>query len=270
MLGAIIGDLTGSIYEYDEYNKKNIERTCEVLTKDNLIEKDSFYTDDTVLTMAILDAILEEKDYVDSLKQYALKYKDYIPNTKANHFENLFSPNFIKWCQGNEEKSSFGNGALMRVSPIGYLYNSFDEVINETKKATMPSHNSSLALSSAEVLNAIIYKFRQGTNFDKMKIIFCPSSTPIDKMRLTNEFDSSCLVFEKCKNVLFQSNSFEDALRKAVSLGGATGTIGAITGSMAEAYYGIPDHLKEQALAKLPNEFIDKLNKGYAKIKKLN
>ena len=77
------------------------------------------------------------------------------------------------------------------------------------------------------------------------------------------------MVFDKSLAAFFESNSFEDAVRKAVSLGGDTDTIGAITGSIAEAYYGIPDNLKEQALSKLPDDFVLKLQQGYQKVKKL-
>lgn len=270
MLGAIIGDLAGSVYEYDEFKSgKNLDRRLEVLNKDNLIEKDSFYSDDTILTIAVLDAILNGKDYEGYLKKYGLKYFEYEPKTRANHFKYMFSPDFIKWCKGETEGKSMGNGALMRVSPIGYLFDNLDTIYDETEKATIPSHDSSLAVVSAKTLNNLIYLERKG--YDKADLIkrFYPVSLPLDKIRLTNKFDGSCLVFDKCLAAFFESNSFEDAVRKAVSLGGDTDTIGAITGSIAEAYYGVPDDLKQQALAKLPDDFVLKLNEGYQKVKKL-
>ena len=105
MLGAVIGDLAGSIYEYDEFKskEKNIDKRMEILNKDNLIEKNSFYSDDTILTIAVLDAILEGKDYETVLREYGLKYYQDVPNTKANHFKYMFSPEFIKWCRGKSE-----------------------------------------------------------------------------------------------------------------------------------------------------------------------
>ena len=271
MLGAIIGDLAGSIYEYDEFksNKVNLDRRKEVLNKDNLIEKDSFYSDDTILTIAILDAILDGKSYEETLREYGLKYYQDVPDTKANHFKYMFSPDFIRWCKGKTEGKSIGNGALMRVSPIGYLFNDLDTIYEETEKATIPSHDSSLAVVSAKTLNNLIYLERKG--YSKVDLIkrFYSTWLSLDKIRLINKFDSSCLVFDKCLAAFFESNSFEDAVRKAVSLGGDTDTIGAITGSIAEAYYGVPDELKNQALEKLPNDFVLKLNEGYQKVKKL-
>lgn len=269
MLGAIIGDLAGSIYEYDEFKCKDMNRRLSVLTKENLIEENSFYTDDTILTIAILDAVINGKDYDKTLKNYGLKYYNDIPNTKANHFKYMFSPGFIKWCKGEKEGNSMGSGALMRVSPIGYLFNSLKEIDDVTEMATIPSHNSALAIISAQTLNNLIYFGRKG--YDKKEIMskFYPYSKSLDKIRLENKFDSTCLVFDKCLVAFFESNSFEEAIRNAVSLGGDTDTIGAITGSIAEAYYGIPNELKEKALEKLPDDFVLKLGEGYQKVKKL-
>ncbi len=270
MLGAIIGDLAGSIYEYDEFkNGKNVDRRREVLSKDNLIEEDSFYSDDTILTIAVLDAILNGKKYEDYLRKYGLKYYQEQPKTKANHFKYMFSPDFIKWCKGNEEGNSMGSGALMRVSPVGYLFDDMETVIKESEKATIPSHNSVLAVVTAQTLNDLIYFGRKGYSKDEVMNKFYPIHGSLDKIRINNSFDSTCLVFDKCLTAFFDSNSFEDAVRKAVSLGGDTDTIGAITGSIAEAYYGVPDDLKDQALSKLPDDFVLKLNEGYQKVKKL-
>ena len=270
MLGAIIGDLAGSIYEYNEFKSgKNLEKRLEVLSKDNLIEKDSFYTDDTILTIAILDSVLNGMNYEEALRRYGLKYYDKKPNTKVDHFKHMFSPNFIKWCQGEVEGNSMGSGALMRVSPIGYLFSDMNTIDLETEKATIPSHNSALAIISAEALNNLIYLGRKGYKKEEIKAKFYPYHREIDKIRLDNTFDSSCLIFDKCLVAFFESNSFEDAVRKAVSLGGDTDTIGAVTGSIAEAYYGVPDNLKEQALSKLPDDFVLYLDEGYQKIKKI-
>lgn len=270
MLGAIIGDLAGSIYEYDEFKKgKNLERRLEVLNKDNLIEENSFYTDDTILTIAILEAALHGKKFENYLKIYGLTHYKDTPNTKANHFKYMFSPDFIKWCKEEKEGNSMGSGALMRISPIGYLFNDLKEIDDITKMATIPSHNSALAIISAQTLNNLIYFGRKG--YDKKEIMskFYPYSKSLDKIRLENKFDSTCLVFDKCLAAFFESNSFEEAIRNAVSLGGDTDTIGAITGSIAEAYYGIPDNLIKQALSKLPAGFIASLEEGYQKVKKI-
>lgn len=271
MLGAIIGDLAGSIYEYDEFKSKdiNIDRRMDVLSKSNLIDEDSFYSDDTILTMAILETILDGRSYGEVLREYGLKYYLDEPDTRVNHFKYMFSPNFIKWCKGEIEGNSMGNGALMRVSPIGYLFNDLESVLEESEKATIPSHDSALAIVSAQTLNTLIYMGRKGYSKESMKSKFYPFSKSLDKIRLTNRFDSSCLVFDNCLTAFFESDSFEKAIRNAVSLGGDTDTIGAITGSLAEAYYPIPSDLRDDALEKLPNDFVIKLESGYQKVKKL-
>lgn len=269
MLGAIIGDLAGSIYEYDEFKGKDVDRRLSVLTKDNLIEKDSFYSDDTILTIAILEAILDGKDYGDTLKEYGLNYYKDEPITNSNHFKYMFSQDFIKWCKGERPGNSMGNGALMRVSPVGYLFNDFNKISLETFKATRVSHDSPLAIDFAKVLTSIIYFGRKGYDKEEVKWLFYSKPMDLDKVRLCQEFDSTCMVFDKCVAALFESNSFEEALRLAVSLGGDTDTVGAITGSMAEAYYDIPFELRNKALAKLPDNFLAKLDLGYQRIKKL-
>lgn len=271
MLGAIIGDLAGFIYEYDEFKSKeiNLDRRLEVLYKSNLIDEDSFYSDDTILTIAILEAILDGKSYGDVLRSYGLKYYLDEPDTRANHFKYMFSPNFIKWCKGDSKGESMGNGALMRVSPVGYLYDDLFLVLKESLKATIPSHNSYLSVVSAQTLNTLIYMGRYGYSKSEIKDNFYPVKKSLDEIRLTNQFDSSCLVLDKCIMAFFESESFEDVVRMAVSLGGDTDTIGAITGSLAEAYYEIPNDLKEKALAKLPDDFVLKLELGYQKVKKL-
>ncbi len=271
MLGAIIGDLAGSIYEYDEFKNKdiNINRRMEILSKSNLIDEDSFYSDDTILTIAILEAILDVRPYGDVLREYGLKYYLDEPDTNASHFKYMFSPNFIKWCKGEIKGESMGNGALMRVSPVGFLYDDLFLVLKESMKATIPSHNSYLSVVSAQTLNTLIYMGRQGYSKDELKDNFYPVRKSLDEIRLTNEFDSSCLVLEKCIVAFLESESFEDAIRKAISLGGDTDTIGAITGSLAEAYFSIPCDLKEAAFEKIPNDFALKLERGYQKVKKL-
>lgn len=128
MWGAIIGDLAGSIYEFEQYKKVfNI-------TINNLITKDSFLSDDTILTIAVLDAILNDKNYEKYLKSYAKEYMNYKPNVKQ-YFEHTFSPGFEKWVKGNKVGNSTENGAMMRISPVGHLFNDEEKITDEVKKS---------------------------------------------------------------------------------------------------------------------------------------
>lgn len=267
MLGAIIGDLAGSIYEYSEYKEVNLARRLSVLNKDNLIDDDSFYTDDTIMTIAILNSVLNGTSYQKNLRSYGLRFYDKVPETKAQHFTYMFSPNFIKWCQRKGTSDSTSNEALIRVSPIAYLNEDLNKILKETKKATIPTHNTDIAIKGAQKVNSIIYYGRLGLSKKSLKMIYLTDKTSLSYLQRYNTFDSTCKVLDKCINVLLQSSSFEDAVRKAISIGGDTDTIGAITGSMAEALYGIPEELKVKAYDKLPKEFIDELDKGYKKVK---
>lgn len=114
MLCAIIGDLAGSIYEYKQTKK------CEPIFINNLIEENSFFSDDTILTVAIADAIINNIPYKTALKNYANKYSNYLPKFSP-YFKTIFSPNFTKWVASNEFGTSHGNGAMMRVSPVGFF-----------------------------------------------------------------------------------------------------------------------------------------------------
>ena len=155
MWGAIIGDLAGSVYEYDQ--AKQISK----LNLTELISDKSFYSDDSILTIAILDAILNNQDYNFYLKKYAQDFINYKPNFNP-YFKSIFSPGFITWIKSNQIGNSIGNGAMMRISPVGYLFNTEQEIIENTIKATTPSHNSPEAIESAIKVALIIYNARLG------------------------------------------------------------------------------------------------------------
>lgn len=151
MWGAIIGDLAGSIYEFEQIKRiKNLEIT-------ELIAENSFYSDDTILTIAILDVILNNQNYEQYLKDYINKYKDYKPNFSP-YFKTSFSPSLLKWANGDTLGTSSGNGAMMRISPVGYLFDNLDEVLTNAKLSTIPSHNSEEAIRCAtfSILNNLL------------------------------------------------------------------------------------------------------------------
>ena len=261
MYGAVIGDLAGSIYEYDQYKNKRAKE----IEVNNIIENGSFFSDDTVLTIAILDAILSNGDYSYYLKEYANKYCDRVPYDR-NYFKKLFSPNFMNWVQGNYFGTSIGNGAMMRISPIGYLFDTEEEVIENVYLATYPSHGSIEAISAATKIALIIYYARCGLSKEYIaaKLDLIPKYRPFSKFNTTcNETIDNCLY------AAFINDSFEDSIKEVISYGGDTDTNACITGSIAEALYGIDEELIKQANRKLPEDFINKLNEGYAKIKRL-
>jgi ADP-ribosylglycohydrolase len=253
MWGAIIGDLAGSIYEFEQ-----LKGITKVEVK-NLIEENSFFSDDTILTVAVLDAILHDRDYESYLRKYARAYINYKPDFNP-YFKGIFSPGFSEWAKGNEEGFSKGNGAMMRISPVGYLFNSREDVIENSSLATIPSHNSLDAINSATTVAMIIYLARIGWSKEEIikELDLSFSYIPFTKFNMTcNDTISNCLY------ATFTSNSFDESIRTVISFGGDTDTNACIVGSMAEALYGIDDLLIEKAKTKLPDQFVKKLTLGY-------
>ena len=252
MYGAIVGDLAGSIYEFDQLKK--VHR----VQMSNLIEDNAFYSDDTILTIAILEAILHNKDYEYYLKKYIQEYSEYKPNFNP-YFKTSFSPNLIKWSNSNMIGTSHGNGAMMRISPVGYMFDSETEVIENAKLATIPSHNSKEAIDSATIVALIIYYSRKGYTKDE---IFQMMNIDIKYVPFT-KFNTTCEeTIGNCLYALYNSNSFEDAIRKTLLMGGDTDTNCAIVGSMAESIYGIDNELIEKVNEKIPQEFVKILKKS--------
>lgn len=257
MWGAVIGDLAGSIYEFDQVKKA---RMVEVKT---LIPDDSFFSDDTILTVAVLDAINNDKDYEKYLKAYATKFLEYKPDFSP-YFKSPFSPGFTKWVKGEGEGKSAGNGAMMRVSPVGFMFDSEEEVMENARLATIPSHDSEDAVKAAELVALTIFYARTGYSKEEIleKLNIELKYIPFEK------FNSTCeATVDNCMYALFTSESFIESVGKVISYGGDTDTNACIVGSMAEAMYGIPAILVRKAKTKLPKEFVKVLEKGY-KIKK--
>ena len=246
MYGAIIGDLAGSIYEYDQI--KGIKNP----NKKILIEDNSFFSDDTILTIAILDCIKNSGNYEDYLKQYIQKYKDYKPNFEP-YFNTSFSPSMLKWAEGKKPGNSTGNGALMRISPVGYMFYNEADVIKNAISATMPSHNSEEAIYYSIVVALIIFYLRKG--LDLKEIYEVLKVNPAYKE--FTKYNKTCSeTIHNCLYVLYNSNSFEDAIITTVNMGGDTDTNACIVGSMAEALYGIDYELKNTVHEKIPKEFV--------------
>lgn len=253
MYGAIIGDLAGSIYEFSQIRKVS------TININNIIEDNSFYSDDTILTIAILDAMIGDKNFSMSLKKYGLKYLDYRPNYRP-YFKTSFSPGFIKWLKQEDTGYSTGNGAMMRISSIGYLATTMEEVEKYSYLATIPSHNTKEAIDCAMLVSKIIFLARN--NYTKEEIV-AYLNIKLEYKPFT-KFNATCYdTIGNCLYALFKANSFEEAIKEVISYGGDTDTNACIVGSMAEALYGINKELIDKANSKLPKEFIDKLTLGY-------
>ena len=181
MWGAIIGDLAGSIYEFGQINE------IKSITTNELIPDKAFFSDDTILTIAIAKAIQTDKNYEKHLKKYGKLYENYKPNHKP-YFKTSFSPRFIEWCNSNKVGTSIGNGAMMRISPVGFLFNNEEDVKENARLATIPSHNNEKAIKSAIVVSSVIYIARTGMEKEKIRELIGPIWESI-------EFDGQIITF---------------------------------------------------------------------------
>ena len=253
MYGAIIGDLAGSIYEYSQLKR------VEPIETEELIKANSFYSDDTIETIAILDAIINNKDYGDTLREYILKYESYKPDFSP-YFKFSFSINTINWAKGVGKSNSIGNGAMMRISPVGYLFNSENDVIENARLATIPSHNSKEAIDCATIIALMIYYFRKGLSKED---VYKRLNLKIEYIPFT-KFNTTCLeTLNNCIYSIYNSVSFEDAIKKALLLGGDTDTNACIVGSVAESIYGTSAILIKRVEEKIPEDFVAVLKRVY-------
>lgn len=275
MLGAIIGDVAGSTYEVEEIkNIKNkfinYENRIEILNKEvSLFKENSSYTDDSVLTSAIANALLNDKDYEKSLKSFGLREINYGLDIYGR---SRFGKGFCDWLCGRNLGISYGNGCAMRISPIANYFTNIDDVIYNTIEATKPSHDNIEAYNAALAVSTCIYlaKNQKSKEFIKEYISkYYKLDYDLENLQRTYKFSSKAS--NSVPQAIFcflESNDFEDAIRKAISIGGDSDTIAAITGSIAEAYYGVPDELISEVEKYIPDYIIDITNKFYSKIDK--
>lgn len=251
MLGAIIGDIIGSRFEFNPTNDYNFE----------LFTRDCGFTDDTICTVAVADAILNDIDFRESIHEWCNRYP---------HPMGAYGGRFAKWVKSDDPQPymSFGNGSAMRVSPVAWAYRD-DYKVEEYAKATAEcTHNHPEGIKGAQTIALTIHKariLRQRRNGDfsqeDMNELlayardFSHYNLNIIRADVENRFDETCQgTVPIALWIIGQSCCFEDAIRRAVSLGADADTLGAIVGSIAEAVWGIPFNLMDKALHYLPNE----------------
>ncbi|MGI6509793.1 MAG: ADP-ribosylglycohydrolase family protein [Erysipelotrichaceae bacterium] len=242
MLGAIIGDIVGSRFEWDNIKTKDFE----------LFTDDCFVTDDSVMTLAIAKAIMESDSSFEDLGKKAVIYMQKL-GRKYPYCS--YGGSFAGWLVSSNPKpyNSWGNGAAMRVSAVAYVGNSLKEVIDLSKKVTEVTHNHPEGIKGAEATAVAIYLARTGSSLEEIKDYidehYYGMNFKLDEIREGYQFDESCQgTVPQSLAAFFESTSFEDAIRNAISLGGDSDTLAAITGSVAEAYYGIPPKVREVAI----------------------
>jgi len=245
MIGAIIGDIIGSVFEHINIKTTDFE----------LFTNYSTFTDDTVLTIAIADSILSGQNYSECLKYWGNKY----PNAG-------YGLGFHKWLRSpcNEPYYSWGNGSAMRVSPVGFAFEPMEKVIKEAKKTAEVTHNHPEGIKGAQAIAACILMARKGKSktdikeFVKNQFSYDLDRT-LESIRPNYHFDISCQGSVPEAIIAFlESTDYEDAIRKAVSLGGDSDTIACMSGGIAQAFYKkIPNIILEIALDILPEELLN-------------
>ena len=280
MLGAIIGDVAGSYIEVLEIQgrrtidgHRSYEERIKILDKTvPLFGLNCSCTDDSILTMAIYDAIVNGScDYEKYLREYGLRE---INNGMDIYGRSRFGKGFVSWLEGSYQGDSFGNGAAMRISPVGYMFNTLEEVKEQARLATIPSHNHKESIKAAEAVATTIFLLRTGHSKDDVyKYVtdnYYDLNYDLEDLQRNNVFSSkSSVSVPQALFVFFEANDFEDSIRKALSIGGDSDTIACIVGSISEAYYGIPEKLKVEVKPYMKDYMIDLLNKkDYTKEKK--
>lgn len=234
MIGALAGDIIGSVYEWDNIKTKEFE----------LFSGKCHFTDDSVLTIALADTILTGTPYVDNLK----KFYNWYPHRG-------YGCNFDEWAQSAslEAYNSWGNGAAMRISPVGFAYDNLETVLQKAKEFTEITHNHPEGIKGGQATAVAIFLARTGKSKAEIKNTIeawfgYDLSKHVDEIRPTYSFDvSSRGTVPQAIRAFIDSDDFEDALRTAVSLGGDTDTLTCITGGIAQAFYkGVPASIREK------------------------
>ena len=283
MLGAMIGDIAGSKYEFNntfDYDFEMFGDGCD-------------FTDDTICTVAIADAIQNRRSYQESLLDWCRRY----PSPKG-----AYGGRFAQWIRSLDPQpyNSFGNGSAMRVSPVAWLFDDLSQILEEAEKTALPTHNHPEGIKGAKAVAHAIWHFRKsrfsekskdseneetkGLKNENAKASKDENETIQGFMSIARSYyeDFDTRVYQKGKfdetsmdavplsfYLLSQASSFEDAIRLAISHGGDSDTIGAIVGSIAEARFGIPQEMKEKALSYLPDDMKD-IWKQFTEISSIN
>jgi ADP-ribosylglycohydrolase len=232
VIGAIAGDIIGSVYE-----------PCPIKSKDfPLFHAHCRFTDDTVLTVAIADAILAGRPYIDSVREIGRRYPD------AGYGGALF-----QWLYSDDLRpyNSWGNGAAMRVSPVGFAFTSEDEVLQQAKLTAEISHNHPEGIKGAQAAALAVFLAKTGYGKEQIRTRIKQQfgynlDRGVNDIRPLYSFDVSCQgTVPEAIIAFLESESYEDAVRNAISLGGDSDTLACITGGIAEAFYGtVPEEIR--------------------------
>jgi type I restriction enzyme M protein len=251
VLGAIIGDIVGSRFEWNNIKTKNFEFFtfhCSV-------------TDDSIMSLAVAQAILICNGEYSRLSEQAVRFMREI----GGHYPDCgYGGMFRRWMFDDNPQpyNSFGNGAAMRVSACGFAANSLEEAGLLSQKVTEVTHNHPEGIKGAEATAVCVFLAKSGMSLlelrDFVAAHYYPLNFTLDGIRASYSFDVTCQgTVPQAIMAFLESTGFEDAIRNAVSIGGDSDTLAAITGGMAEAYYGIPADTRKHALTFLDERLLE-------------
>jgi ADP-ribosylglycohydrolase len=242
MIGAIAGDIIGSVYEHSPIKTEEFP----------LFHPRCRFTDDSVLTIAIAQAILEQRSYLDAVREIGRRY----PNAG-------YGGSFIHWLFSHDPApyNSWGNGAAMRVSPVGFAFDTVDAVLREAARTAEMSHNHPEGIKGAQATALAVFLSRTAKDKETVREEVTDRfgydlNRTVEEIRPVYRFDISCQgTVPEAIIALLDSDSYEDAVRNAISLGGDSDTLACITGGIAEAYYGpVPQFIAEKVEQALTDE----------------
>ncbi|MGI6204608.1 MAG: ADP-ribosylglycohydrolase family protein [Anaerovoracaceae bacterium] len=259
MLGAIIGDIVGSRFEWNNYKGKDFE----------FFTPQCSPTDDSIMTLAVAKSILESDagpgDVKGGLAEMAVRN---MQGLGRRYPDAGYGGMFNRWLyeENPQPYNSFGNGAAMRVSPCGFAGRSLGEVTELSFEVTRVTHDHPEGIMGAEAVAAAIFLAREGKRKSEIKdyinYYYYPMDFTLDEIRDDYGFDVSCRgTVPPALMAFFEAGSFEDAVRNAISIGGDSDTLAAVTGGVAEAYFGIPDNIRSSAMEYLDEVETDILKK---------
>lgn len=239
MLGAMAGDIIGSVYEWQSI----------YVTDFPLFQKNSVFTDDTVLTVAVASALMSDRNYARTLRIYARRYP------KAG-----YGSRFKRWAMSEDAGAynSYGNGSAMRVSPVAWAFNTLEEVLHAAQKSAEVTHNHPEGIKGAQATAAAIFLARTGATKEQIRSLITSRfgynlNKTVADLRPLPAFDVTCQGSVPNALIAFlESTDFEDCVRNTVALGGDSDTQAAIAGSIAEGFYsGVPQAIQEAVFARL-------------------
>lgn len=264
MLGAIVGDIVGSRFEFNNHRSKDF----------TLFTDQCEATDDSIMSLSLAKAIMEtakmtgenittgelDPGYYLTLEKMAVTYMQEIGRKYPNCG---YGGRFRGWMFSSNPQAynSYGNGAAMRISPVGFFAKTQDQVFKLSEAVTKVTHNHQEGLKGAEATALAIFMARRGASKseirEKINMHYYLLDFTMDGIRDSYKFNESCQeTVPQAIQAFLESTSFEDAIRTAISIGGDSDTLAAITGAIAEAYYGVPEKIKEKALAYLDDELL--------------